>query len=318
MSSQEPIIIKKRRPRKHNGGHGGAWKVAFADFTLAMMALFMVLWVMNISDPGERAIVVQKINSDLFESGKMNIFDVKSTPTLLDLEGNIANQQTVIPSSSGQGKDNNQNPSEFNVDESNGLQVDFSTLVPGEYASETQLKSLFSDLHTKIDKTSLNHNISMALVPQGIKIFIHDDSKKNMFKVGQATMQPYFEDLLFSLAPILGKIKNKISITGHTDSLPYDGKRFTNWELSSERALMARQALAYGGMKSEQFLQVIGMANTVPFNLKTPNSPDNRRIEILVMTKKASDQIINTIERSDIPKAKVLAHKNMTDSVLFH
>lgn len=318
MISQEPIIIKKRRHKKHKGGHGGAWKVAFADFTLAMMALFMVLWVMNISDPGERAIIVQRINSDLFESGKMNLFDVKSSPTLLDIEGNIANQQTVIPSMSGSGKSNNQSPSEFKVDESNGLQVDFSTLVPGEYASETQLKSLFSDLHGKILKTPLNHNISMSLVPQGIKIYIHDDLKKNMFKVGQATMQPYFEDLLFSLAPILGKIKNKISITGHTDSLPYDGKRFTNWELSSERALMARQALAYGGMKSSQFLQVIGMADMVPFDIASPNSPNNRRIEILVMTKKASDDIINTINNYDIPQAKEVVNKNMTDTVLFH
>ena len=317
----EPIIIKKRYSKKHKSSHGGAWKVAFADFTLAMMALFMVLWVMNISEPGERTLIVQHMNDDLFDPGKMNLFDVKSTPTIIDLEGNLANKQTVMPSQAsgdgvGQGKYDAQNPSAFKVDSSNGLQTDFSTLVPGEYASETQLKSIFSDLRKVATKVALNHNISMSIVPQGIKIFIHDDDKKDMFKVGQAQMQPYFEDLLFSLAPILGKIKNKISITGHTDALPYNGKRFTNWELSSERALMARRALAYGGMKSNQFLQVTGMADMAPFNKKSPNSPENRRIEILVMTKATSEKIINTVNSIDVSKARKKAEEIGTDSAL--
>lgn len=317
----EPIIIKKRRAKKHKGGHGGAWKVAFADFTLAMMALFMVLWVMNISEPGERTLIVQHLNSDLFDPGKMSFFDSKSTPTLIDLEGNLANKQTVMPTNaegdgSGQGRYNDKNPSAFKVEDSNGLQVDFSTLVPGEYASVTQLKSLFKDLTKAATKIALNHNISMSLIPQGIKIIIHDSDKKDMFKVGQVEMQPYFEDLLFSLAPILGKIKNKISIVGHTDSLPYNGKQFTNWELSSERALMARRALAYGGMKQNQFLQVIGMANMAPLNKEAPNSPENRRIDILVMTKAASDKIIKDIDRVDMPIAVKNAKKISSDSAL--
>ncbi|BDM62700.1 chemotaxis protein LafU [Shewanella sp. NFH-SH190041] len=310
----EPIIIKKRPRGKKHAAHGGAWKVAFADFTLAMMALFMVLWIMQVADPKERKIVVQYMNGGILSVGQMNPFDIANNPSLLDLEGHARATQT--PSNTPQNGVARAGNSMFSqIPEGSqaamaGQGTDLKTLIPGTFANQAQLEVLAKQINKAVKNAHMGANVSLQIVPQGIRIRIHDSKRKAMFKVGQAQMQPYFQDLLLALAPLLHQVKNQLIISGHTDALPYVGHRYSNWDLSAARALVARRTLQFGGVTSNQVLEVNGMADRVPAVPSAPDSPENRRIEILVLTKQASDQLSSMLSGSIVPKAEKIAAAN--------
>lgn len=274
LHKNEPIIIKRRKRGKRNHGHGGAWKVAFADFTLAMMALFMVLWIMQIADQKERTMIVQYLRGDMNPTGPMNPFELSQSSSIIDLEGNMSIAPPIIPSSSMP-----------RGSESEGLEE--GALIPGQFDTQAQLTVLARELNRVVQSSSMAENISVTIVPQGIRILIHDNVNQFMFTRGSAQMQPYFEELLLSLGPILKNITNSMVISGHTDSTPYAGSLFTNWELSSERALLARRVLERGGVKRDQVIQVTGMADQVPYITSDTAAAANRRIEALILTSSA-------------------------------
>ena len=274
LHKNEPIIIKRRKRGKRNHGHGGAWKVAFADFTLAMMALFMVLWIMQIADQKERTMIVQYLRGDMNPTGPMNPFELSQSSSIIDLEGNMSIAPPIIPS--------NSMPRDS---ESEGLEE--GALIPGQFDTQAQLTVLARELNRVVQSSSMAENISVTIVPQGIRILIHDNVNQFMFTRGSAQMQPYFEELLLSLGPILKNVTNSMVISGHTDSTPYAGNLFTNWELSSERALLARRVLERGGVKRDQVIQVTGMADQVPYITSDTAAAANRRIEALILTSSA-------------------------------
>ncbi|MCU7963857.1 OmpA family protein [Shewanella sp. SW32] len=274
LHKNEPIIIKRRKRGKRNHGHGGAWKVAFADFTLAMMALFMVLWIMQIADQKERTMIVQYLRGDMNPTGPMNPFELSQSSSIIDLEGNMSIGPPIIPSNSMP-----------RGSESEGLEE--GALIPGQFDTQAQLTVLARELNRVVQSSSMAENITVTIVPQGIRILIHDNVNQFMFTRGSAQMQPYFEELLLSLGPILKNITNSMVISGHTDSTPYAGSLFTNWELSSERALLARRVLERGGVKRDQVIQVTGMADQVPYITSDTAAAANRRIEALILTSSA-------------------------------
>lgn len=274
LHKNEPIIIKRRKRGKRNHGHGGAWKVAFADFTLAMMALFMVLWIMQIADQKERTMIVQYLRGDMNPTGPMNPFELSQSSSIIDLEGNMSIAPPIIPSNSMP-----------RGSESEGLEE--GALIPGQFDTQAQLTVLARELNRVVQSSSMAENIAVTIVPQGIRILIHDNVNQFMFTRGSAQMQPYFEELLLSLGPILKNVTNSMVISGHTDSTPYAGSLFTNWELSSERALLARRVLERGGVKRDQVIQVTGMADQVPYITSDTAAAANRRIEALILTSSA-------------------------------
>lgn len=274
LHKNEPIIIKRRKRGKRNHGHGGAWKVAFADFTLAMMALFMVLWIMQIADQKERTMIVQYLRGDMNPTGPINPFELSQSSSIIDLEGNMSIAPPIIPSNSMP-----------RGSESEGLEE--GALIPGQFDTQAQLTVLARELNRVVQSSSMAENIAVTIVPQGIRILIHDNVNQFMFTRGSAQMQPYFEELLLSLGPILKNITNSMVISGHTDSTPYAGSLFTNWELSSERALLARRVLERGGVKRDQVIQVTGMADQVPYITSDTAAAANRRIEALILTSSA-------------------------------
>ncbi|WP_330147960.1 flagellar motor protein MotB [Shewanella oncorhynchi] len=274
LHKNEPIIIKRRKRGKRNHGHGGAWKVAFADFTLAMMALFMVLWIMQIADQKERTMIVQYLRGDMNPTGPMNPFELSQSSSIIDLEGNMSIAPPIIPSNSMP-----------RGSESEGLEE--GALILGQFDTQAQLTVLARELNRVVQSSSMAENIAVTIVPQGIRILIHDNVNQFMFTRGSAQMQPYFEELLLSLGPILKNITNSMVISGHTDSTPYAGSLFTNWELSSERALLARRVLERGGVKRDQVIQVTGMADQVPYITSDTAAAANRRIEALILTSSA-------------------------------
>ncbi|ABM23343.1 MULTISPECIES: flagellar motor protein MotB [Shewanella] len=304
LHKNEPIIIKRRKRGKRNHGHGGAWKVAFADFTLAMMALFMVLWIMQIADQKERTMIVQYLRGDMNPTGPINPFELSQSSSIIDLEGNMSIAPTIIPS----------HPSPRAGAEG----IEEGALIPGQFDTQEQLTVLARQLNRVVQSSSMAENITVTIVPQGIRILIHDNVNRFMFTRGSAQMQPYFEELLLSLGPILKNITNSMVISGHTDSTPYAGSLFTNWELSSERALLARRVLERGGVKRDQVIQVTGMADQVPYITSDTAAAANRRIEALILTSSAeqllrgmigapNETIQNGISINDI-KRQTIAH----------
>ncbi|MFS1436543.1 flagellar motor protein MotB [Shewanella sp. 10N.286.48.A6] len=290
---QEQIIINRKKRKKKHAAHGGAWKVAFADFTLAMMALFMVLWIMQVADQKERTLIVQYLKGDMNLSGPLNPFDLSHPSSIIDLDGSLSIETSVMPIA-GQGKNTlsvNKRHALGEQDSAAGTGNKLNSLLPGEFETQIQLEVLAREIEEIITNEDMNANVNLQIVPQGIRILVHDNVEQFMFTRGSANVQTYFEDLLLALGKLLGQINNGLSISGHTDSLPFAGTSFTNWELSSQRALLARRILEAGGVRYKQVVQVTGMADQSPYVLDDSAAAANRRIELLVLTKEAEKSL---------------------------
>ena len=302
----EPLIIKRKSNRRQKAAaHGGAWKVAFADFTLAMMALFMVLWVIQMSDKEEKESIASSLRGDLLDIGSINPFDLSWAPSLVDMQGDVAIQHAVLPAhATGTEKRGPALHNYIPAGEDNpnaGKGKDLNAMIPGQFETQAQLELLAKEINEVIEDAEVESHVKMILVAQGIRILIHDDANKDMFAKGSYKMSPFFEDLLMALGPPLSKVHNKMSISGHTDKQIYASKNFTNWELSSLRALTARRVLEYAGVDRHQVIQVTGMADQLPMNVEKPLAPENRRIELLILSDEAQQQLM---ELSLIPEGK--------------
>lgn len=283
---QERLTIIKRTSRKHNEAHhGGAWKVAFADFTLAMMALFMVLWIMEAVSEKERREIVSMLNgvSILDNTGFTVLNDNSGIPETplqqpVEIAGRI-DQLVRIPDKR--------------------MPVSMSTpaaTLNAQDENNRRARREIEELARIILKITAaydaRNNLTVELVPQGLRILVADDRQREMFRRSSAELTPFFRELLTSFAPALNQVDNKIIITGHTDATPYrDQEQYNNWNLSGERALQARSVLTAGGLDPRKVLQVSGMADQVPLNPADPLSSTNRRVEIMVLTHSASNAL---------------------------
>lgn len=260
---EREVIIRRRSKKGHEEAHGGAWKVAFADFTLAMMALFMVLWIvqprMELSNPsyGDQ-------ESNPLVDGGAGIFDGTSTSPL-ELDG--------IPIRPAPREERKERA------EANGSQ---------RYGSPEELKTLAELMREVASEVDALANLEVEVVPQGLRILIKDDQQRFMFERGSATLNPHFRKLLGVLAGVLVKVDNKLIISGHTDATAYRQQNgYNNWNLSGDRALRARQALVEAGMASDSVLQVTAQADVMPLRPEDPQNGANRRVEILLLTTSA-------------------------------
>jgi chemotaxis protein MotB len=230
-----PIIIKKKAA--HGGHHGGAWKVAYADFVTAMMALFIVLWLLNTSKQ------VQEAVGGYFKDPSGNSKMVGST-----MRG------------AGQNLD-------LRKDEMKKIKE----------ALEKQVKSL-------PDFEKLKQHITMTITAEGLRIELTESEKGTFFELGSPVPSPDGHELLAALAVEVGKLRNKVSIEGHTDSRPYSGgvSGYSNWELSADRANAARKIMQSSGLQSNQVSQVRGFADQQLKIKDNPQDPGNRRITLIV------------------------------------
>lgn len=261
----DPIIVKRRSKRGHNEDHSGAWKVAFADFALAMMALFMVLWVIQPQADAER-IAKAVLASTVIEGGAGVFDEVSRVPVAFDSAPEfdaVPRRQEVL----------------FNDPRSGDVQ---------RYDSEPELQALAKLMALLAERTDAMANLEVHVVPQGLRILIKDDDKRFMFERGSATLDPHFRTLLTALAQELAKVQNKLIVSGHTDAAPYrDSRGYDNWNLSGERALQARSVLVSAGLPAHGILQVSAQADVMPLRPEEPLSGANRRIELLVLTEQA-------------------------------
>ena len=278
MDTNQPIIVKRVK-KIAAGHHGGAWKIAFADFAVAMMAFFLVMWLMSSATPEQK-----KAISGYFQDPIG--FSESASPYVIDLGG------TPTPA-----PDKTLNP-EINEDITPGQQPlnEQQAEKLYEQLERERLDILLVELQRKInedlDLRPYKEQILMDVSRDGLRIQITDAANRPMFDLGSARLQPYFEDILFLMADTIRAVPNKISVGGHTDAKPYSGDSgFGNWELSASRANAARRALRSGGLDDEKVARVAGYASSALFDRADPYSPSNRRIDILVLTKRALQAI---------------------------
>ena len=291
MRNHEQIIVKRQQRRNSGPKAGGAWKVAFADFTLAMMAFFMVLWILAVSNQEEREEVASNLrNYSIFDS-EANPFDIRNSPYPVDLGGQPSVLSEVAPKYLKEGellpRHMNERQSIFSDDGQSG----YDSLLSGKVEGDVQMRQLANFIHTLAEQMETRNNLELQLVPHGLRILIRDDEQREMYTRGSARITPFFRHLLLGLAPIFQRIENKVVISGHTDSTPFAGQNYGNWELSSDRAMMARRVLLAGGMPAERVGQVVAMSDTMLEDRLNPQGSRNRRIELLIMTSQAEHNL---------------------------
>lgn len=315
--AQSIIIIKKKKGHGH-GHHGGGWKVAFADFMTAMMAFFLLMWVIESTTPAEKEAIAGYFknpgNNFVIGPGGADSSVIDMNPTQhesdpadehkdepVDPGRNVSREITKddrgAQKDEGHGEGTDQNNSSADATE-NKLNQDVIAEAMAKQEKE-QLEELKEKLETEINRVDsafieLKDQIMIDFTALGLRIQIVDKEKRPMFDLGSPKLLPYSVDALKGLAPILDKVPNKISITGHTDANPYGaGATYTNWELSADRANAARRALVLGKYPEAKVSTVQGMGSSAPLNTADPAAAINRRIAIIALKKAVSDALNN-------------------------
>lgn len=275
--SQRPIVIK--RIKKVAGGHhGGAWKIAYADFVTAMMAFFLLMWLLGSST----------------KSQLEGISEYFKTPLKVAMTGgsSIGETSSILK---GGGTD---------------LTRQHGEVKKGEIKDDIQAKKIMKERIERIKLEGLKKKIEEAvennptlkkfanqllldITSDGLRIQIVDEQNRPMFALGKADLQPYTKTILREIGKMLNDVENKVSLSGHTDGKPFPtgDKGYSNWELSANRANASRRELIIGGMDTNKVLQVIGLSSAVLFDKEDPVNPINRRISIVVMNEKAEKAV---------------------------
>jgi chemotaxis protein MotB len=270
MSEPSRRIIVVRRPVKAVAHHGGAWKIAFADFMTAMFAFFLVLWILSISSPRQLEGIAEQFKMPLrvaLAGGKKS-----------------SNSSNVIP---GGGADHRQ--------------ADGEVLAAAESDKDPddgqRLEALKERLDNLIESSPVlkqfRPQLLIDITPEGLRIQIVDSNNRPMFDRSSAVVVAYMRSILREIAPVLSEQPNKLTLSGHTDATVYaQGDRsYSNWELSADRANASRRELVAGGMQDGKILRVMGVASSVHLNKDDPYAAVNRRISILVLNKRAQADI---------------------------
>ena len=292
IDKKQPIIVKKVVYGGH-GAHGGAWKVAFADFVTAMMAFFLLMWLMgSISEEKKAAI------ADYFENPSM-VAGSSVSPAPSAVQGPGGASSSIINFGGAMNapkleQEKEPEKQENKKETENGEQYDKEVKEAQE--EKERLDSLMDTLKKAIEKSQalapFKDQLLLDITPEGLRIQIVDKANRPMFDSGKADLKYYTVDILFELAKFIDEVPNRISISGHTDAARFKGREhYSNWELSADRANAARRALLDGGMGEGKISRVIGLASSTLFDKADPYNPINRRISIIVMNKKTEEAV---------------------------
>lgn len=267
------IIIKKIKKGGH-GHHGGAWKVAYADFVTAMMAFFLLLWLIASTSESQKEGIAEYFTPTVGLRDSMGIgFEGGQSPDQEGTKKDDSSPISIIQLASPRG----QSP-----------EKDRKTLIEADQESQ-----LFEQAREEIKKAfeedpnlrEFRDQIIVEQTPEGLKIEVQDSDKEPMFVSGSANMSDFGKKVMDKLGDVIEKMPNYISITGHTDAEPLNarGGTYTNWELSADRANSARRELIHGGMEEERVGKVQGLASTELLLPEEPASHRNRRITIILL-----------------------------------
>jgi chemotaxis protein MotB len=280
----QPIIVKKVKKKGHSA-HGGAWKIAYADFVTAMMAFFLLMWLLGSTSKGDLKGLSDYFNAPL-KIAMAGGSGAGSSNSLLPGGGKDLSQ---ITGQSRQGAGNDPIKKKFATE---ALKAELARQDSQKLAA---LSSKISELIATNPKLNdFSSQIKLETTPDGLQIQIVDDQKRPMFDSGSAVVKPYMRDILREIGNALNGVENKISLDGHTDRAPYgNGERgYSNWELSSDRANASRRELVAAGMPDDKLARVVGLASSNLLDAENPLSPTNRRISIIVMTREAEERLM--------------------------
>jgi len=282
--NKRPIVIK--RIKKVAGGHhGGAWKIAYADFVTAMMAFFLLMWLLGSTSKGDLEGISEYFKTPL----KVALMGGSGSG---DSSSIIKGGGKDLTRSEGQVKSGELDPEKkiINLKAANEERIRMETKQEIE-----KLKDLKSKIEVAIENNKklkeFKKQILLDLTTEGLRIQIVDEKNRPMFRSGSAQLEDYTRDILREIGLMLNDMPNKISLSGHTDATAYAtaGGRYSNWELSADRANASRRELITGGLVDEKIVRVVGLSSAVLFDKDQPQNPINRRISIIVMNKKAEE-----------------------------
>ena len=283
----QPIIIKRIKKGGH-AAHGGAWKIAYADFVTAMMAFFLLMWLLGSTTEGDKKGIADYFNSPL----KVAFFGGSGAG---DASSIIKGGGNSLTESVGQVKKGSSETAEEQLRKK-------AIKVEQLRAEAERLRVLMRKVEEVIANderlAKFQSQIRLDLTAEGLRIQIVDDQFRPMFDSGSAVVNLYMRDILQAIGGVLKEVPNRLTIEGHTDATPFSRGEagYSNWELSSDRANASRRELISGGLPGERVLRVQGLAASMPFEKKDPLSPLNRRISIIVMNRDAEDRFYQAAE----------------------
>lgn len=276
MSDDNSIIIKRVNKCPHVA-HGGAWKVAFADFMTAAMAFFLMLWILGGSSDSE-----MKSMAEYFRD-----------PTVIE-----ASPEVMIQSErAGRATDSVIDMGGF-MDAPRGDDID-------SIEEKREMEKIKQEIEQRIEASPVlqefKEQLQIDITPNGLQVQVVDDRRRPMFGAGVDVPRAYAQTIIRELGSVLARSDNKLSVTGHTDSSGFGANaEYSNWELSADRANAARRLILQGGVSADKVVQVVGLADTVPFDKENPYNPRNRRISIVVLNREAVARIRSLSEAPEV------------------
>jgi len=297
MSDEKPIIIiKKKKKGGHGRHHGGAWKVAYADFVTAMMAFFLLLWLLGVTTAAQREGL-----ADYFSGATIGRDSIFGIGHIFGSRQSTVDEASAMDSLAQDGgvEQGGLDRDSYNIEgyssiETSGLSPEEMKLAMAMKAEENDFTEIGALLKESILKDNtlkeFTDQIIIDRTSEGLRIQIIDKGQSSMFP--SASSRPYEKsrDLLLLIGRVIGMLPNKITVSGHTDSNPFvTGSNRDNWSLSSERANISRKYLVEGGVNENQISRVLGYADKQPFS-DNPKDPSNRRISIILLRTATMDK----------------------------
>ncbi|WP_395699055.1 flagellar motor protein MotB [Aquabacterium sp.] len=278
----QPIIIKRVKKGGH-AAHGGAWKIAYADFVTAMMAFFLLMWLLGSTTEGD----------------KKGIADYFASPLKVALLGGGSGSGDSSHVVKGGGEDLSRSTGQVRRGDLDATRSTINLHVLKEQQRKAEISKL-EELKEHVENELRNNpklaqyaaQIRMDMTRDGLRIQIVDELNRPMFDSGSSVVKPYMRELLRAIGSVLGEVPNRLTIEGHTDAQPFgtNDRGYSNWELSSDRANSSRRELMAGGLEENRVLRVQGLASSSLFVADDPFDPQNRRISIIVMNRDAEDR----------------------------
>lgn len=280
----QPIIVKRVKKRGHAGHGNAAWKIAYADFVTAMMAFFLLMWLLGSTTKGNL-------------EGIASYFNQPVKVSLLGGDGS-GNSDSIV---TGGGRDLSASAGRVDGGDAErekketGLQI---AKAQSRYQDNARIDALHKRVQSLIaDNAALREygsQIQIERTEDGLLIQIVDAQNRPMFDAGSALVKPYMREILQEIGTSLADVENRIVLSGHTDATPYgSGDRgYSNWELSADRANASRRELVAAGLPAEKLVRVEGLASSRPLNAHDPYAAANRRISVLVMTREAEERMV--------------------------
>ena len=279
----QPIIIKRVKKGGH-AAHGGAWKIAYADFVTAMMAFFLLMWLLGSTTEGDKKGIADYFQSPLKVALLNGGSGSGDSSSLVKGGGDdLTRQGGQVKKGDVQAERNTINLRKLKEEQ--------------QRAESAKLKELQdkveSELRNNAKLSQFASQIKLDMTRDGLRIQIVDELSRPMFDSGSAVVKPYMRELLRAIGSVLIEVPNRLTLEGHTDAQSFSGgeRGYSNWELSSDRANASRRELVAGGLTEDRVLRVQGLASSAPFNKDDPLDPQNRRISIIVMNRDAEERV---------------------------